>query len=184
MASQHRAERHADALMDLARVAGDRVVPGERSDRYLVHLVVTEEGRTTLADGTPVDPQEAAAIKCDNPHVVHVHDRDGNPLYQGRKSRSWSTAQRRAALVRDGGHCRFPGCWRTHVDLHHQRWWRQGGPTDIDNGYLTCKFHHTLVHERGFRVTGDPNGTLTFTRPDGRTVGATNPTTRRFGSHG
>jgi hypothetical protein len=180
VASQHRAERDADALMDLVGLAGDRLPPAERADRYLVHVIVTPEGTATLADGTPVDEQEAAAIRCDSAHVVHVQDRDGNPLYQGRKTRDWNTAQRRAALVRDGGHCRYPGCWRTNVDLHHQHWWHNGGRTDIDNGYLTCRYHHRLVHECGYTVAGDPNHTLTFTRPDGRTVGATNPTVRRF----
>ncbi|MGH9094889.1 MAG: HNH endonuclease, partial [Acidimicrobiales bacterium] len=49
-------------------------------------------------------------------------------------------------LVRDGGHCRFPGCQRTIADLHHQHHWNHGGPTDLDNAFLACPHHHTLLH--------------------------------------
>ena len=54
-----------------------------------------------------------------------------------------------------------------------------GGPTDIANGFLLCGHHHTLVHEGGFAVEGESNGTLTFLRPGGRALGATNPISRR-----
>ena len=35
------------------------------------------------------------------------------------------------------------------------------------NGILLCPRHHTAVHEGGFGISGEPNGELTFHRPDG-----------------
>jgi len=47
-----------------------------------------------------------------------------------------------------------------------------GGRTAVDNGCLLCPRHHTCTHEGGFTITGGPNGTLTFFRPDGTVVGS------------
>jgi hypothetical protein len=94
------------------------------------------------------------------------------PLALGRKTREWTTAQRRAALVRDRGRCRFPGCHRRGADLHHARWWSKGGGTDISNGFLACPRHHTMLHA-GYEADGDANHRITFYRPDGTIVGTT-----------
>jgi hypothetical protein len=181
VSSQEYAERRVEALMDLLGRARDHLYssPGRRqvADRHLVHVIVGADGQATLPDGTPLSDAEAATVICNAPLVTHAFGKDGNPLYQGRKHREWTTAQRRAALVRDG-HCRFPGCWRRRADLHHQWYWATGGPTDIDNGFLACRFHHQLIHEQGYSVTGNPGQILTFTRPDGRIVGQTHPIRR------
>jgi hypothetical protein len=77
------------------------------------------------------------------------------------------------ADVRDNGRCRFAGCHRRTADIHHIRHFEDGGPTAVDNGATLCPRHHTAVHERGFRSTGDPNSALTFHRPDGTVLGST-----------
>jgi hypothetical protein len=51
------------------------------------------------------------------------------------------------------------------------RHYDDGGPTAVANGALLYPRHHTAVHEGRFRITGDPNGTLTFHRPDGTVLG-------------
>ena len=43
----------------------------------------------------------------------------------------------------DGDGCTFPGCGRRSVDGHHIWPWEWGGPTDLDNLVLVCKFHHS-----------------------------------------
>jgi hypothetical protein len=55
--------------------------------------------------------------------------------------------------------------------VHHVQHYEDGGPTAVANGILLCPRHHTAVHEGGFRITGEPNGVLTFHRPDGSIVG-------------
>lgn len=154
----------ADALMDLVRAAAGEGVPG--GDRYLVHVVVREDGGVELLGGPPLSPGMAAVVRCDGGSVTHVVDGAGAPLRLGRRRRTWSVAQRRAVAVRDGGRCRFPGCGHRMVDVHHMVAWEDGGATDVDNGLLLCRRHHELVHA-GWRITGDPAGTLCFGRPAG-----------------
>lgn len=167
--------RRADAFMDLIRCglahAGAGHAPG--ADRYLVHLIQRDE-HTTLLDGTPLDAATTGCITCDTSTVTHHVSDQGEPLRLGRKTPDWNTAQRRAITVRDGGHCRFPGCHHRYVDIHHLQHWTQGGPTNIDNGLLICRRHHTLLHT-GYGATGDTNHTITFRRPNGTIIDTTTP---------
>jgi hypothetical protein len=174
-----RQEMRADAVMSMTRTALIHAQGGQAcgADRYLVH-VVSHAGSMTLIDGTPLDPATAERIQCDSSQVRLLLGSDWEPLAAGRKTRYWNTAQRRAARVRDGGHCRFPGCARRTTDLHHLHWWSRGGSTDITNGYLVCPRHHTMLHD-GYGATGDPNRQLSFHRPDGTYLGATEPVRRR-----
>jgi len=173
--------RRAEALMDLVRaglVSADGVQGGD--DRYMVHLV-SQDGAEglQLVDGTPLDAATGGRIQCDASSVAHRYSRDWEPLALGRKTSRWTTAQRRAAKVRDMGHCRFPGCQRRTADLHHHQHWSKGGPTDLANGFLACPRHHTMLHA-GFTASGDPNHTLTFHRPDGTAIGATTNRPHRY----
>jgi hypothetical protein len=92
---------------------------------------------------------------------------EGELLDVGRQSRLVPVGFRRALNLRDGG-CRFAGCDRPvyWCDAHHIRHWADGGETSLDNCILACAYHHTLLHE-GWRLHGDPNGTIWFQRPDG-----------------
>ncbi|MGH9055489.1 MAG: HNH endonuclease [Acidimicrobiales bacterium] len=166
--------RRADALMDMARVAlahvGDPQASG--ADRYMVHLVSRPGESVSLLGGTALDPADAGRVGCDASTVMHHVGAGGEPLALGRRTRVWSVAQRRAIAVRDRGRCRFPGCERRHVDIHHLLPWEDGGSTDITNGLLACPRHHTLLH-RGFHAAGDANRTVTFRRPDGGVIGGT-----------
>jgi hypothetical protein len=62
-----------------------------------------------------------------------------------------------------GGAGELPVSW---CDAHHIRHWADGGETSLDNCILACAYHHTLLHA-GWRLHGDPNGTIWFQRPDG-----------------
>ena len=167
------AVRQADALMDILRVGLAHAHDGHAmgADRYLVHLVATPEEAAAGTggrhlDGRLLDHGVLGRIRCDCSLVAQVTADGGEPLNIGRKQHDWTTAQRRAILVRDGSVCRFPGCDRRRNDIHHIRWWEHGGLTDVANGCLECDQHHTLIH-RGWTVEGDANGELRFYRPDG-----------------
>jgi Domain of unknown function (DUF222)/HNH endonuclease len=173
----NRSAKKADAFMDLVRTALAHANDGQAAgdDRYMVHVVARQEGASlSFMDGTPLEPADAAMITCDASTVPHTVTDVGEPLNLGRKTREWTTAQRRAISVRDGGHCRFVGCGFRHYDVHHMRPWEEGGATDIHNGMCVCRRHHRMIH-RGFRVEGDPNGELRFYRPDGTYLGSTYP---------
>ncbi len=89
-------------------------------------------------------------------------------LGAGRKTRNIPRHLRRALVARDKG-CVFPGCGRTvHVDGHHVKFWTaERGETELDNLVLLCRFHHRLVHEGGYRVQLDDDGTPRFSYPSG-----------------
>ena len=52
--------------------------------------------------------------------------------------------------------CRFPGCESRRVDLHHIQYWSNGGRTKLANLISLCKYHHLLVHERGYLIAARP----------------------------
>jgi hypothetical protein len=173
-----RAARRANAFMDLlaAALAGEGGGHAAGADRYLLNVVtvVGAKGAAHL-NGDPITSAEMETVACDCSRVAHTVTEEGETLHLGRKTREWSTAQRRAINVRDGGRCRFPGCESPYVDIHHIQWWERGGPTDVHNGVNQCRWHHGLIHRQGFQVEGSPNGELRFKRSDGSLIGVTRP---------
>jgi hypothetical protein len=98
--------------------------------------------------------------------VTVVEDSRGNPLDIGGRRRTVPTALRRALQLRDKG-CRFPGCTNTRVDSHHVVAWSRGGETKLTNLVSTCRKHHRYVHELGFRVEPQDDGSFAFFAPAG-----------------
>jgi len=101
--------------------------------------------------------------------VVLHHAGDGSVLDVGRRTRAIPPALRRALQARDRG-CRFPGCLVRHAQGHHLHHWANGGPTRLDNLALLCRRHHGAVHEEGYQVARDTDGTLRFRTPGGRPI--------------
>jgi hypothetical protein len=160
-------------LLRAGRASMGAVSDSSGADRYTVHLVAhvdTVENRFRsgeLLDGTSIGIETLRRFACDAGVVRHLVNGRSEPLDIGRRTSVWTAAQRRAVQLRDQGRCRFIGCWRRICEIHHLLHYDDGGPTAVDNGLLLCPRHHTCVHEGGFTITGDPNGTLWFHRPDG-----------------
>ena len=74
-------------------------------------------------------------------------------LAYGRERRLASKGQRLALAARDGGCC-FPGCDRpaAWTEVHHIIPWLTGGPTDLDNMCLLCRYHHRHFETLGWHV--------------------------------
>jgi hypothetical protein len=144
-----------------APTTGSVPISGTRAQRYQVIVHVdpatlsadsdVAPGRAELEDGTNVSAETCRRLACDASIVSVAHDRDGSVLDVGRRTRTIPPALRRALEVRDRG-CRFPGCGLRFTDAHHVRHWADGGETSLSNCLLLCTYHHTLVHERGWRV--------------------------------
>ena len=84
---------------------------------------------------------------------------------------------RRAVTVRDR-HCRFPGCTQpaTVCQPHHIIPRSQGGPACLANLVNLCAFHHLIaIHRWGWGITLNPDGSVTATGPDGRTLHSHSP---------
>jgi hypothetical protein len=95
------------------------------------------------------------------------HDAEGRLVEIGARTRTIPPALRRALAHRDRG-CRLPGWGVRFSQGHHVRHWAHGGPTTLSNLVLLCRRHHRAVHEEGYHVEPEPDGALSFRRPDGR----------------
>jgi HNH endonuclease/Domain of unknown function (DUF222) len=126
-----------------------------------------DPSRCHVEDGPAISVTAAQAIACSSALSWMLHDSAGQLLNLGRRRRRPNAALRRAARERDKCRCRFPGCESRRVDLHHIQHWSNGGHTKLDNLVSLCRYHHMLVHERGYLIAAARDGTFAFYRPDG-----------------
>jgi hypothetical protein len=166
-----------DTFVDLIRLGTD-ADPGRLlgAKRHAVRVLVTARD-LARGDGAGFFDGQTEAVSlttverhiCDTgilPIQFDLTARD--PLRLGREHRLFSTRQREALAVRDGG-CRFPDCDRppSWTEAHHGIHWKDGGPTDIESGILLCRFHHHLVHDNGWGIRPDPeHGFVAIPPPD------------------
>jgi hypothetical protein len=167
----HADRRRADALVSLcsARVSDD--ADPDRAT-VVVHapleaLVSSEDRGCELEGGGVLHPETARRLLCNARVQAVVEDEAGDVVRLGRTSRVVPPWMIRQLRYRDR-ECRFPACGaRRFTHAHHIVWWEQGGRTDLDNLVLVCSFHHKLVHELGWTLTRDADGTVAWSRPDG-----------------
>jgi Domain of unknown function (DUF222) len=130
--------------------------------------------RCHVEDGQVVDPVTLRMIACDATISAIIHDAAGNVISAGRRSRKPGAALRRAVRERDRYRCRFPGCESRRVDLHHIKFWANGGETKLRNLICLCGRHHHLVHDKGIIIATTPGG-FTFYLPHGRLIPGSPP---------
>jgi hypothetical protein len=166
-------ERHADALLDLVRLAMTvDEIPTHGGDR--VHVAVTVDyetlksgiGTAMLDYGGVITAAEARMLACDCKVIPAVLGTESEQMDLGRSKRIITTGQRRRLVMRDRG-CAFPGCksHAKHCDGHHIVYWILGGPTNLDNLTLLCERHHRLVHCGGWEVRMGGDGRPDFIPP-------------------
>ncbi len=172
-------QRRADALVDLAsRQLKEGDVPAVHGQRP--HLTVTASLDTLkrredappaeLAGAGPIHAETARRLACDSVRTdVTTTDDASRVLSVGRARRTIPAAIRTALVVRDNG-CRFPGCDRPAgwTDGHHIAHWADLGETELDNLVSLCRRHHRMVHERGWEICLEADGTVTVREPPGR----------------
>jgi uncharacterized protein DUF222/HNH endonuclease len=167
--------RLADALVELVSSNGR----GEPNPATLV--IHADASALTPAEGAEgpwlaetergarVAAEAVRRLSCDG-RIQWVLEREGRTVGIGRQGRVVPEALGRVLKHRDGP-CRFPGCPRRRwLHTHHLVHWANGGATDMDNLVLLCHAHHRLIHEGGWRTSGDPTRTLRFHDPRGRPV--------------
>jgi Domain of unknown function (DUF222)/HNH endonuclease len=134
-----------------------------------------DPARCHVEDGPAIYVTAAQMIACSSALSWMLHDSAGKLLDLGRRRRRPNAALRRAARERDKCRCRFPGCESRRVDLHHIQYWSNGGRTKLENLVSLCKYHHMLVHERGFLIAAARDGTFAFCLPDGTAIPTSPP---------
>jgi hypothetical protein len=121
-------------------------------------------------DGTPLEPTEAAANSLLHGFRRVVIGADSVTLDAGQK-RFFTGVLRTVIRVQSGTTCIWPGCCvpvsRCETDhlIEHSR----GGSTNPGDGAPLCGMHNR-TKQQGYRITRDPDGTFTHTRPNGTTI--------------
>jgi hypothetical protein len=162
--------RRADALVALcsARIAED--ADPDRATVVIHAQTDPIEGglfNCEIEGGPAIHPQTLRRLLCTARVQTVLEDDSGQPVHLGRIRREPPDWMMRQLRYRDS-ECTFPGCGaRRFTQAHHITWWEQGGRTDLDNLVLVCSFHHTLVHEYGWALRRDSDGTVRWFHPDG-----------------
>ena len=167
----HADARRADALVALAST---QIAEDQDPDRATVVVHVraggygAEGGASDLQDGPVIHPETANRLACSGRLQGLLEDERGDVLSVGRLRRDPPAWMMRQLKHRDR-ECRFPGCGaRQFLQGHHIRHWEQGGLTELDNLILICFLHHKLVHEHGWRIMRQRDGTMAWFRPNGK----------------
>ncbi|TJZ76995.1 DUF222 domain-containing protein [Rhodococcus oryzae] len=170
------AQRRADALTHIIRSYLDSgQAPSEGGERPHINVFVDADDLAATTDNHhhpersqhqgrrrgpawmpwlgPISLDLAAQISCDADITPITMDSDGNPIDVGRTTRLIPRKLRRALNARDCG-CAFPGCGRpaAWTEAHHIIHWSNGGPTNLSNLVLLCRFHHTTIHRGDWTV--------------------------------
>ena len=137
-------------------------------DHHTLHDGHHEHGICETSAGVPLPVETARRLCCDAEITLATVDASGVVRNLGRTQRTVNRAQRRElrAMHRTcvGRGCEVPF---DQCQIHHVRFWRNDGTTDIDNLAPLCSRHHHLAHEGGWTLTMTPDRTITWTRPDG-----------------
>jgi len=158
-------QRNADAVATMAeRIISDSdtgrgsVVPTQ------VSLVVREETWAALRDGRPGVGASDAAREPGAGSTADVLARlRGVPAVTDEDGGVWPASEV------------APGMPARYTRLHHLRWWRRHGGTDIANCCQLCVYHHGCVHRQDIRIERNRDGRYVFTYPDGRLLPGSPP---------
>ena len=124
----------------------------------------------------PVSKRLLTTLVDEADHIIHL--RQGlRPLDELAVATDDIPAKtRRMVLARDKG-CRFPGCRRRAVQVHHIVHRSDGRTHSPDNLFAACGLHHLrYIHKLGWEVHLDPeSGLVTWTNTRSGTTLSTKP---------
>lgn len=153
-----REQRLADALLEAT-------TGGQQTELVVTCALETLEARAGSPAaqtqwGAVLSGESVERMVCGGAVVRRlVLDGDGVVIDFGRRRRLLSPQARRALEARDG-HCVWPGCDRPPgwCDSHHQKDWRSGGQSSVQDSALLCRRHHKLRHDGGWQLFKTPEG--------------------------
>ena len=172
---QRRADAYRDLLLDGVG-AGGKLGRGIRGTVHITIPVLTllDQGdQPAILDGYgPIDLDTARRLAGTATSFISVltHPHTGCTLSIGRTAHDPPADLRRYVQIRDQT-CQEPGCNRRAVtsDIDHTQAWSAGGDTRADNLVALCRSGHRLKHQSSFSTRQNPDGTLTWTTPGGKT---------------
>jgi hypothetical protein len=164
---RHHGQRMHDALEDVCDrlLRSENPVPDSGGTPATVIITIdlddllNKTGYGISSDGTLIRSDTVQQIADQADVYGAILSKQGEVLHLGRTRRLASRSQTIALYARDGG-CSFPGCdtapeW---TERHHVIPWIDGGPTDLDNLTLLCRYHHHNFATRGWDCTINRDG--------------------------
>ena len=157
-------QRRADALVAIASASIAQDADPDRAT-VVIHAQLDESTDARIENGPVLAQETTRRLMCDARVQTVLEDAEGNAFKLGRMTREPSSAMIRQLRHRDPG-CRFPGCgFKAFTQAHHIVHRKDGGPTDLENLIIICRFHHKAVHELGWKVSRKRDGTLWWRAP-------------------
>ena len=154
------AQRRLDALVSIARESIEHD-PGHVAGTAVTMLVTVplDVLRTGLGAArisgveAPIGAGTARRLAAGAEIIPVVMGGPSEPLDLGIAQRLFTSAQRRALEIRDGG-CLWPKCpappgW---CEAAHIEPWATGGRTDLHNAMLLCPYHHRRFDSDGWSL--------------------------------
>ena len=177
-------QRHADALMAMARAAAS-TPPGSQTPRPTLNVLMDHASFEACLRGETPDPRRYrdVVVRTQSGRRLHpddavnaalighirrvVYDQSGTIIDLGRRSRLFRGAAREAVMLL-ATTCVWIGCDRpvAWCDADHSLGWKAHGATVPRNGQPLCAGHNHLK-ERGFHVRRDAQGAWHVITPDG-----------------
>jgi hypothetical protein len=138
--------------------------------RIIIHWNATT-GVVRYENGPPIDHPRLLALLCDAQLEIQHTDNTDQPTGLVTTSYNANFRQDRYLAYRDGP-CRVPNCQGKGKTHAHHIFEDQTGRTDriTDVRYMIniCNHDHNEHHDSKLEISGDPEGIITFTYPDGR----------------
>ena len=147
-----------------------------RADTKIVVHYDARTGIVNYQNGPPLDHPRLTALLCDaSLEVIHYDNATPNGIITTQRTRT--DRQARYLAHRDGP-CRVPGCAGIgYTHAHHLTPASTLPDTTETAGLINlCNYNHNEHHDGKLTITGNPEGTITFTWTDGRTAHSTAPT--------
>ncbi len=144
-----------------------------KADTRIILHWNTQTGIVNYENGPPIDHPQLLALMCDATLEVQHLDDTGQPTGLVTSSYHANWRQERYLAYRDGP-CRVPNCPGIgKTQAHHIFEDRADRITDTKYMINLCNYDHGQHHDGNLAISGDPEGTITFTYPDGRVVHST-----------
>jgi Domain of unknown function (DUF222) len=137
--------------------------------RVIIHWNAAT-GMVNYENGPPIDHPRLLALLCDATLEIQHLDNTGLPTGLVTTAYHANWRQDRYLAHRDGP-CRVPNCPGIgKTQAHHLFEDRADRITDTKFMINMCNYDHGQHHDGVIQITGDPEGIITFTYPDGRQV--------------
>jgi hypothetical protein len=144
----------------LSESGPEKKVPTERFQQVIRVCPTCDSAHLAgTASGDPVVASEEirAMANCDSQVV------DLGPGAYGLMNKTVTVTVKRQVLDRDNYRCSIPGCSnRWHIDLHHVRPQKDGGPHAVANLTTVCSCCHGWIHRGYLHIESDGNGAFSF----------------------